>query len=361
VVKFGFSSDQNVDSPFPPFPPVQKSPTSHFTPFKNAPNSTFLTYPTFPSHPGSYQPAWHIKKRSQRLGIAESAKFRHQFRDSMSLLDFILNIAALLLWLNWRSRKLMGRTPPWAISIASALKRTEPQHLRTSATLAMLLALLVVRAFFYWDIGPSLNNWTGSLDLVAIALPWRSDHFLRILLYSFVSFGLTLGVFYSSLLLISVVNRRVPDTEIGQKFVRVHLGFLEKLPWPIKLLLPIIVSILAWAAIYPLLQKMGIVPAVKSRTHLWEQAAVLGISSLLAWRWIVIGLCALHLLNTYIYLGEHPFWRFVSLTARNLLRPIAFFRIGPLDFSPILGIAFALFLGEFAPRPLSQLFRNLPL
>src|SRR2546423_15692729 len=96
----------------------------------------------------------------------------------MSLLDFILNIAGLLLWLSWRSRKLMGRTPPWAISIASALKRTEPPHLRTSATLAMLLALLVVRAFFYWDIGPSLNNWTGSLEPLAISFAWRRVHFL---------------------------------------------------------------------------------------------------------------------------------------------------------------------------------------
>jgi hypothetical protein len=276
----------------------------------------------------------------------------------MSLLDFILNVVGLLLWLNWRSSKLMVRTPPPAISLASAIKRTEPQHFRTWATLVTLLALLLLRAVFYWDIGPNLG-WTPSLDLVAIALPWRSDHFLRILLYSFVSFGLTLGVFYSSLLLLSVVNRRVPDTEIGQKFVRVHLGFLEKLPWPLKLILPFAISTLAWVAFFPLLQKMGIVPAVKSREYLWEQAGVLGISSLLTWRWIMIGVCALHLLNTYIYLGEDPFWRFVSLTARNLLRPISFVRIGPLDFSPFVAIALALFLGEFAPRPLSQLFRSL--
>jgi hypothetical protein len=106
---------------------------------------------------------------------------------------------------------------------------------------------------------------------------------------------------------------------------------------------------------------MGMVPAAANELHLWEQAVVLGMSALLVWRWVIIPLLFLHLLNTYLYLGEHPFWKFISLCARNLLKPVSFLQFRFFDLSAIAGLALMLFLARFAPPALVQLFRRLPL
>jgi hypothetical protein len=36
---------------------------------------------------------------------------------------------------------------------------------------------------------------------------------------------------------LSAVNRKLPDTEVMQQFVRLQLGWLERLPWSAKLVL----------------------------------------------------------------------------------------------------------------------------
>jgi hypothetical protein len=281
-------------------------------------------------------------------------------RRRLSFLDLILNIVALLLWLNWRSSRLLTRHSRPSISISNSLKRTEPPRLRAWTSLAALPLLLLLRAFFYWDVGSNLN-WTGVMDLGAISLHWRSDFFPRMLLFSLGSFALWLGALYSCLLLLSAANQRLPDSEPGMVLIRGQLGWPDKLPRSVKLLLPPIGASLMWVACFPLLRKIGMVPATGSKLHLWEQALVLGLSSLLVWRWVLIPLLFLHLLNTYLYLGEHPFWKFVSSSARNLLRPLAFLQFRFLDLSAFAALAVTLFVAHFGPPVLVQLFRRLPL
>ncbi len=124
----------------------------------------------------------------------------------MALIDFILNLAGLLLWLTWRSARfdpLVKRTPA---TLIGTLRRAEPRRLRRWHLLAALGGLLLLRAGFYWQIGSALHPvWTGTLDLGVIPLSFRSDSFSRMVLYSIFSFALTLGVFYLWLLLLSIL------------------------------------------------------------------------------------------------------------------------------------------------------------
>ncbi|MEI9865689.1 MAG: hypothetical protein WDN00_14285 [Limisphaerales bacterium] len=115
----------------------------------------------------------------------------------MSSVDFILNLAGLLLWVNWRSLPfdpIHKRTPA---TLVGTLRRAAPSHFRRWHLLAILVALLVLRALIYWWIGPAFKQvWVGKLDFGVTILPFRSDWFLRILAFSFFSFGKMLGIFY---------------------------------------------------------------------------------------------------------------------------------------------------------------------
>jgi hypothetical protein len=114
----------------------------------------------------------------------------------MGIIDFILNLAGLLLWLNWCSLRFdpLGKRMP--ATLIGTLRRAEPRRLRRWHLPSALGGLLLLRAVFYWQIGSEAGWAAGKLNLGIIVLSFRSDSFGCILLYSLASFGLTLGVFY---------------------------------------------------------------------------------------------------------------------------------------------------------------------
>src|SRR5262245_47912517 len=162
---------------------------------------------------------------------------------AMGLIDFILNLVALLLWLNWRAVRLVGATQPSVLSLASAIKRAEPRRPNRWLYFAALVGVLVVRSVFYWLLGPSAQ-WIPTVHLGAIALHLRSDFLGRALLFSVVSFSVMLTVFYLWLILLAIVNRSMPDSDPLQRIVRLQLGWLAHWPVPAQLILvPLLVAV----------------------------------------------------------------------------------------------------------------------
>ena len=167
-----------------------------------------------------------------------------------------------------------------------------------------------------------------------------------------------LGAFYLWLILLSAVNARVPDADPLQRLVRAHLGVVERCPRFIKWFLPLLLAGLAFLALHPLLARLGVIPAMKNRNHLLEQAAVIGLGSYLTWKYLIVGVLLLHLLNSYVYLGNSPLWAFINATAHGLLAPLSWLplRVGRVDFGPPLAIVLTLLAGELAARGLPALY-----
>jgi uncharacterized protein YggT (Ycf19 family) len=273
----------------------------------------------------------------------------------MALIDFILNLFALLLWLNWLA--LRPDSPAWtpSVSLVGTLRRADSSATRRWKSLAGLAALLLGRALVYWQLS-SQFHWTPRLDLAIIDLHFhldpalRWDFIARALLFSLLSFALTLLVFYIWLLLLSVVNSSVPDTDPFQKLVRMHFKWLERWPGVLKLLMPFVAGALLWLSLHPVLAWLGILPAVRSDEQILRQAAVIGAVTYLAWKYLIVGILLLHLVNSYVYLGNHAIWNFVNATARNLLWPVRWIplRLGKVDFLPLVVMALVFFVGEVA-------------
>src|SRR5262245_56755859 len=101
----------------------------------------------------------------------------------MDIIDWILNLACVLLWLNWRSIRFTAVAQPIGVSLVGTLRRAEPLRTPRWSSLAALLAILFIRGLFYFQIGSAVN-WTPTLQLGAVALPFRSDHFPRMVLFS---------------------------------------------------------------------------------------------------------------------------------------------------------------------------------
>jgi uncharacterized protein YggT (Ycf19 family) len=277
----------------------------------------------------------------------------------MALIDFILNLAGLLLWLNWRSVRFdpLGKRTP--ATLIGTLRRAEPRRWRRWHLLAALGGLLLLRALFYWQIGFAAH-WTGTLNLSVITLSFRSDFFARMLWFSIFSFGLMLAVFYLWLLLLSILTG--PETPSFHRLVRMQLGRIDGCPRPVKFLLPLMVTATFWWLATWLLTWLQIIPQPVSAAHRIEAALIVGLNSYLVWKYVIGALLTLHLLNSYIYFGKHPFWSYVNAEARTLLSPLRAvpLQVGRVDFAPVVGLALVFLVAELAGRGLFFLYGRLP-
>jgi len=134
--------------------------------------------------------------------------------------------------------------------------------------------------------------------------------------------------------------------------------------WPrkVKWILPAVIIMLLWLPASALFAWMKLTPQPLSIAHWLEQAAIIALGGYLTWKFIIAALLALHLLNSYIYFGKHPFWNYVDVLAQKILWPLKRvpLRVGKINFAPVLGIALVFAFAEGAGVALGWIYEKLP-
>ncbi len=259
----------------------------------------------------------------------------------MSLLDFILNAAALLLWFSWRSAGHDPLATARAATLAGTIRPTRSHRLQRGQFLFFLVVLLFVRAALYVGIGPALD-WVPKLNLGVINLPFRASDFLQQLLYSILSFLRLFLVFHFWLVILTLVNRRIGNPDAIHRLILLQLGRLASWPAWTLLATPAAAGALLWLAAAPALSKLGVVHWASSGLILVLQSLLVGTSVYLSLGLLIPAILLLHWIASYVYLGSSRVWDFIATSATNFLRPLPKLRIGKLYLTPLVGIAIVL-------------------
>jgi uncharacterized protein YggT (Ycf19 family) len=269
----------------------------------------------------------------------------------MTLIDFILNLAGVLLWLGWRSFRFDPLVKTTPATLIGTLRRAEPSRLKGWQFLAGLVALLLLRALLYRQLSSAVD-WTPRLNLFFVVLAFPGDAFPSVLVYSVVSFARILVICYFWVFALVIINRRQAEKDPLHKMLRLHLGFVARWPWVVQALLPLVFITGTWMALHPLLVYLGIVGRVESAAHLLEQGLLVGVAVYLTLQYVLPVFLLLHLISSYVYLGSSPAWDFIGATAVNLLAPFRQLplRMGRFDFSPLIGVIAILFLLHWLPN-----------
>lgn len=256
----------------------------------------------------------------------------------MGTVNFILNLAGLLFWLNWRSNRFDPLVRRMPATLMGTLRPAAPKKLRRWHLLAFLAVLLGLRAIVYWQIGKE-TNWAGKLDLGVVVIWFATNShwigFQRMLLFSCASFGVTLGVFYLWVLMLSLLAGPLPVHGL----VTIPLGRVDGWPRWAKIVLPFVVTAALWWLASWLFIRLGVVTPMPPAGR-FQQGLVLGLAGYFQWQYPLEAILFLHLLNSYIYFGRHPFWKFIAATAQTILRPLRKIPLqaGKIDFAPVLAM-----------------------
>jgi uncharacterized protein YggT (Ycf19 family) len=269
----------------------------------------------------------------------------------MGLIDFILNLAAVLLWLSWRSIRFDSLVKTTPATLVGTLRRAEPSRLKGWQFLVALAALLLLRTFLYRQTAPAAD-WTPKLNLFFVVLAFPNDAFQSALLYSVLSFTRIFIICYFWGLALVIINRSIAETDPLQKMLRLHLGPVARWPQLLQLLLPLLLVVGLWMALHPWLAHLGITSRVHSNVRLAEQGLLLGVALFLTLQYLLPLFLLLHLAASYVYWGNSPLWDFIGATARNLLAPLRGLplRMARFDFAPLVGVMLILFLLHWLPN-----------
>jgi len=271
----------------------------------------------------------------------------------MGIVDFILNLAGLLLWLNWRSIRFDPLEKRVPATLMGTLRPAVPKKIRRWHFMILIAGLLLLRALIYHWMPPF---WIAKLDFGMMVVPFRSDWFWGMLLFSFLSFSLMLGVFYIALLFLSLLKGPEPMHAL----VKIPLGRVDGWSRGVKLVLPFIATATGWFVVsWPLgwVEQLSLPMSLRV-----EQSVVIGLGSYLVWKFPAGVLLVLHLLNSYIYFGRHPLWKYINATTQKLLQPLQKtpLRLGKVNFAPVVALVVVFLAAEGLARGLAWLFAKLP-
>jgi hypothetical protein len=268
----------------------------------------------------------------------------------MSFIDFILNLAGLLLWFNWRSMRfdpLASRRPA---TLIGTLRPAGAAGRRRWIIFLSLPTLLVLRAALYWLIGAPAE-WVPKLDLGAVVLAFRVDRMDYALIFSLVSFLRVMGIAYVWLVALALLNRGVEDPDPVLRLIRLQAGRISRAPLALQVLAPILAILVCWATLHPLMACSGVLGPARSAGQVLGQGLLAAAGVVFSLKLLLPLILLLHMLSTYVYLGASPLWEFVSETARGILAPmpVKSLRSSKLDFAPLAGIVLIILLLHTVP------------
>lgn len=269
----------------------------------------------------------------------------------MGAIDFILNLASLLLWLSWRSMRFDPLVRSLPVSLVGTLKRAEPRRLKSWQLGGVLAAIVALRAVLYWFIGAPAD-WTPKLNLEFVVLAFRSDSLGAAFVFSCLSFARAFVVLYFWLAALNIINGPSVEADPIQKLVRLHLGKVARWPCAVQLLLPYLAAVGIWVSLEPLLVSLSVMTPVHSTAHLLGQGALIGLGLLLSLKYVLPVFLCLHMVASYIYMGTSPVWDFIATTSGNVMAPLRHLplRFGRLDFAPLAGAVLILGLLHWLPN-----------
>lgn len=280
----------------------------------------------------------------------------------MKWLDWMVNLAGLLLWLGWRGFGALPVSSRPALTLASNLRPAGRRAGRSRLALPGLLALLGGRALLHHEF-PGQFAEAAIWSPGAVAVTFRSDLFGRILAYSVLSWLEFAVVVYLILGLFGSLRRNDPDPDPLTRSIRAELGWFSR--WPVFLspLPALAVMAVIWVSISGWLASAGLLPPIRSEAHRLQQMLVVAAGILPALKWPLATVCLLRFLLDHVYLGTSPFWDYAHATGGRLSAWLRWLplKLGAMDFAPVFAAAAFWAVAYFLEGAIPRLFQRLPL
>lgn len=254
----------------------------------------------------------------------------------MQIIDFILNLAAWILWVNvW-----MQLHSPTNIQRPLTLLGTliGPTRRLDSVWIFFggFLLILFIKTLLLHYLGAPINT-TMSVNFLLLVVYFKTGHLVSIFWMALASFLKFAMMAYIWVWFMSRISPK-DNAENITNGLKASLGFLQSRHWMIQVLALFAFGMIGWAFLAVVFGWLGILPAFSSVLHLVWQASFVSISAWLGLYYLIILLMGLHLIHSYVHLGNWEGWDWLDGASEKLLSPLARLPLqwARIDFSPFV-------------------------
>ncbi|MCS1407500.1 MAG: hypothetical protein M2R45_00658 [Verrucomicrobia subdivision 3 bacterium] len=263
----------------------------------------------------------------------------------MEIVNILLNFVGLGLWVGAFVLPRYAVRSSRPLTLLSTLRSETPSGHERFLMVGFLIGLLGLRALGYWNFSTP-GALPPSVDFGVLSVSFRLDSLVHMLTYSVSSFVVFIYLYHLWALGLSFTCRHGGRIDSIENLVNQQLGGVAFWHPGWKVLLSVVGGVGLWIVARSILIVIEALPRDWSFFVIVTQSAVVVASLWLSFLIVVIVVLFLHLLHSYVYLGEQAIWVFTDRIAKVYLLP---FRrlpllLGRFDFAPIFGILVFWFL-----------------
>jgi uncharacterized protein YggT (Ycf19 family) len=248
----------------------------------------------------------------------------------MHIIDFMLNLAAWILWVNAWMQKHHSRVLQQPITLLATLKTSRREIREIWFYLGGCMGVLLIKALLLHYLGSPLNA-AVSVDFMHVLVFFQTGSLVSMGLMALTSFLKFAFLAYLWVWFLWNLSREgVAEPIIGN--LEMALGFLPGRHVLIQVTVLMLLGIGGWIGLGLMFGWVGILPSNVGMSQLIWQAIWISASAWLSLFWLILVLMILYLIHSYVYLGNWEGWVWVEGMGERLLEP---FEMLPLQWARI--------------------------
>lgn len=254
----------------------------------------------------------------------------------MSVIDFILNLAAWILLVNgsmqFGDRENLHRP----LTLLGTLKVPKPTIREAWVLFSVAAVLLVLKSLLLHYLGAPLDT-TMHLNFLLLNIFFKTGSMVSMGWMGVASFlKFTLMAYIWLWVLWRISRKDSAEQLVGS--LKAGLGFVGRMPMVVQPILLIFFGMIGWFLVGLSFGAFGVLPTSIPLPLLIWQAFWISISAWVGVYWMMLLLMMIYLLHSYVYLGSWEGWDWIEGMGDRLLLPLKKLPLqwARIDFAPLL-------------------------
>jgi len=256
----------------------------------------------------------------------------------MQIIDFILNVAAWILWVNgWmQCRNPVKMDRP--LTLLSTLKASPPKISVAWFYFGGFLVILLIKTLFLHYLGAPLQT-TMSIDFLLFFVYFKTGSFFSMASMAVASFLKIALIAYIWVWFLWHLSRKgIADNLVNS--LGDSMGLLKGRHVLIQVSVFLLGGVLGWLGLGLYFSWMGALPSNQETSLLLWQGLWLSLSAWVGLYWLIVAMLSAYLIHSYIYLGPWEGWDWLEGMVERLLSPLKPLPLqwARIDFAPLVAL-----------------------
>ncbi len=275
----------------------------------------------------------------------------------MQIIDFILNLAAWILWVNGWIQLHNKADIQRPLTLLGTLVGPTRRMSRAWLYFGGFAVLIFLKTILLHYLGAPIET-TMVVKFLLLMVYFKTGTLVSMFWMAFASFMKFALIAYIWVWFLARMSREDTAENIVSG-LNASLGFLQNRHWVLQMVALVLFGMAGWIFLGIVFGWLGVLPPIKSVSFLVWQSLCISLCAWLALYYLVNVLMILYLIHSYIHLGNWEGWDWLDGVSEKLMSPLSPLPLqwARIDFTPVFLLLLNWLLYEAGTRLVLKVFQ----